>query len=290
MTATLNTFRLVALLGGVLLGMTHASGYTQKNEPITREGLLRSLSRKALSSKELIEQIEERGVDFRLTPADEQDIRRAGKYLRGEGLDALIEAVREHYRPIIAVPPVGETELHGILIPANDPSPPNPCGVLPEAAVTMILGNMYAWTTHFPMTVLWAHGHELITIGKTDDGLSVSAKVFSADGRIVADLEDNEFHVNPNNYFKVKRPDRSTLIVYDQQDRSVLRVRYLNPKTIRFSGIFHYPPQFVPLVVDEEKVRLRSVEQAKAICAGNNRIAFFIGNPVDLMKAPESKP
>ena len=283
------TAALVALFVFLFVQPATVTGQQQQCAPITKKGLLLALKDKVLSSTDLIREVQQCGVNFALSDANEQEIRREGKYIGKKGLDDLIKTIRRNHRPVLASPPIGETELHGMLIPADDPPPPNPCSA-PKEAVSMILGNAYAWTTRFPMVVLWAHGHELITIGKTSGGLSVSAKIFSADGRIVADLEDNEFHVNPNNYFKVKRPDRSTLTVYDQQDRAVLRVRYLNPKAIRFSGIFHYPPQFVPLIIDEEKVRLRAMENADAICSGNNRIAFFIGNPLDFIKTPESKP
>lgn len=72
--------------------------------PITKEGLLRSLSRRALSSRTLVLQVQQRGVTFQLTASDEQEIRRAGEYLGSKGLDALIEAIRSNVKSLQSAP------------------------------------------------------------------------------------------------------------------------------------------------------------------------------------------
>src|SRR5688572_12186996 len=97
---------LVLILGiGLISNMSSAPSDAQGQTPIAREGLLRSLSRKVLSSSELVDQVKQRGVDFQLTPADEQEIRRTGKYLRTKGLNSLITAVRNNYRPHVSQKP-----------------------------------------------------------------------------------------------------------------------------------------------------------------------------------------
>lgn len=166
-----------------------------------------------------------------------------------------------------------ETELHGVLVPANDPSPPNPCTMpIPSEAVSVFFGSAAAWTSQLPMVVLQVGGLDLLTIKKTSGGLAVSAKIFSADGRIVADLDDNEFNVNPSNYFKVKRPDRSTLIVYDQRTNAVLNVRYLNPKAVRVSGIFFAPGH--KIIINEESVM--PIFGKSTICLADANVAIHI--------------
>ena len=45
------------------------------------------------------------------------------------------------------------------------------------------------------------NGRDLLTLYRNKDGLEVSASVFSADGRVIAQIERNRFFVNPNNYF-----------------------------------------------------------------------------------------
>lgn len=153
----------------------------------------------------------------------------------------------------IKPPELPETELHGYLVPAADPTPQTPCKNPPPNAATIFLGTNAAWIIDTPVVIVRVDGLDLLTLKNTPDGLSVFAKVFSDDSKIIADIENNEFNVNPNNYFKVKRLDKSSLIVYDQQDRAVLNVRFLNPKNIRVSGIFNAPNQ-KPIIIDDKKI------------------------------------
>src|SRR5215210_1370264 len=66
--------------------------------PIAKEGLLKSLRNRVLSSRELIREVERRGVTFELSLADEQELRLAGKYLGQKGRDDLIAAIKRNYR------------------------------------------------------------------------------------------------------------------------------------------------------------------------------------------------
>jgi hypothetical protein len=68
--------------------------------PITKAGLLGSLEKRVLSSKELVRELKRCYADFELTSEVENEIRGAGKYLGKKGLDDLILAVRDNYRPI----------------------------------------------------------------------------------------------------------------------------------------------------------------------------------------------
>jgi hypothetical protein len=92
----------ITFLLSSLLAVTHTSGHQQQHQakpPIEKEGLLRALRQKALTEKELLQEIKSRGVNFRLaTPSDENDIRRAGSYLGRRGLNNLIDAVRNNFR------------------------------------------------------------------------------------------------------------------------------------------------------------------------------------------------
>jgi len=90
---------LLSLLPTVL--QTHAANQRQQQvaPPIEKDGLLMALRRKALPEKELIREITSRGVNFQLnTPAAEDEIRRAGRYLGSRGVDNLVAAVRANFR------------------------------------------------------------------------------------------------------------------------------------------------------------------------------------------------
>jgi hypothetical protein len=83
-----------------MLGVSASSIGLQTKPPIEKEGLLRSLSRKALTSNELIQEIKSRGVSFQLTTVDdENEIRKSATYLRKKGIDNLIAAIRNNFRP-----------------------------------------------------------------------------------------------------------------------------------------------------------------------------------------------
>jgi len=101
-----------------------------------------------------------------------------------------------------------------------------------------------------------------------DGGMLVNAKIFSLDGRIVADIENNEFHINPNNYFRQERPDNHRLIVYDQQGVAVLNVHYLNRKAVRILGTF-LRPGYEPVVVREDSVHCGRLHISGPTAVGN---------------------
>lgn len=69
---------------------------TQTKKPITKQGLLNAVKINGLSTTELVQQIQRRGVDFELTAADESDLQSVGA--RPE----VIEAARANYRPAVA--------------------------------------------------------------------------------------------------------------------------------------------------------------------------------------------
>src|SRR5918997_2436424 len=66
---------------------------TQTKKPISKQGLMNAVKINGLSTRELVAQIERRGVDFEMTGADESDLQSVGA--RPE----VIEAARSNYRP-----------------------------------------------------------------------------------------------------------------------------------------------------------------------------------------------
>lgn len=168
-----------------------------------------------------------------------------------------------------------ETETSGVLRPANDPTPPNACGEVPKEALLLVLGTSGAWSKEFPHTVLRVAGQDLLWIDRKKGGITVSAKIFSSDSKIVAELEDNEFHLNPGNHFRRKRPDRHTLIVYDQHGRQVLYVRHINPTAIKLLGVFH-GPSGVTVKIEEERLLLPRGNVFKGYCFGANKVSIVI--------------
>ncbi|MBV9927950.1 MAG: hypothetical protein JOZ96_23220 [Acidobacteria bacterium] len=68
---------------------------TQTKKPITKQGLVNAVKINGLTTQELIQQIQRRGVDFEMSAADESDLQAVGA--RPE----VIEAARNNYRPAV---------------------------------------------------------------------------------------------------------------------------------------------------------------------------------------------
>jgi hypothetical protein len=131
-------------------------------------------------------------------------------------------------------------ELHGLLIPANDQMPEHGCGELPSNAVVVVMGKTGFMTESTSgVSTVNMYGADLMTFNKAEGGVNVSARVFSADNKVVAQITNNEFYVNPpERPFQLKRPDWHTLIVYDSEGRESLFVRYVNPRSVAVRGRF----------------------------------------------------
>ncbi|MBV8857304.1 MAG: hypothetical protein JOZ02_10265 [Acidobacteria bacterium] len=80
-----------ALLAATLL--FPAGALAQAKKPITRDGLVKAVRINGLSTAELVQQVQSRGVSFQMTPDAEAELRAAGA--RPE----VIEAARASYRP-----------------------------------------------------------------------------------------------------------------------------------------------------------------------------------------------
>ena len=184
-----------------------------------------------------------------------------------------------------------ETQFHGVLTADDQPTPPHPCDEmmkrrnempdLPpinnDEMVAIHYGNSATFLNKLDNhVVLNVEGDKLLSITKTPNGVTVSARVFSQDTRIVAEIIDNEFHINPNNYFRIDRPDRHSLTVHDQQGERVLKVDFLNPRTVRVLGIFRHP-KTSPIIIDEKSVRAGG-NIYQVACSLDSKGGILIGN------------
>ena len=87
------SFIAAALASAALLFAGAAS--TQTKKPITKQGLINAVKINGLTTRELVQQIERRGVDFQMSASDESDLQGVGA--RPE----IIEAARSNYRPAV---------------------------------------------------------------------------------------------------------------------------------------------------------------------------------------------
>src|ERR1044072_5076864 len=86
----LERFIAFALLASALL-LCPAAASAQAKKPITREGLVKAVRINGLSTAELVQQVQSRGVSFRMTPDAEAELRAAG------ARPAIIAPARSNY-------------------------------------------------------------------------------------------------------------------------------------------------------------------------------------------------
>ena len=119
--------------------------------------------------------------------------------------------------------------LHGLLIPAHDSNPPNSCRLSGDELGIYLGNDLAVKADRFPVTIIRVAGKPTVVLDRDPNGwLVLSVDVRSADGRIIASLNRNEFTVNQNNYLSMERDDRSSLSVIDQDGNEALHARYLN--------------------------------------------------------------
>ena len=111
---------------------------TQTKKPITKQGLLNAVKINGLTTQELVQQIQRRGVDFEMTASDESDLQAVGA--RPE----VVEAARNNYRPAVATvarPPVATStpRVSNTTAAANVPDGPP---LSKSEIVTMLQGGI----------------------------------------------------------------------------------------------------------------------------------------------------
>jgi hypothetical protein len=108
----------------------------------------------------------------------------------------------------------------------------------PDSAMIMFFGNAVAWTSTFPFSVIKQADEDVITINRNNDGIVISAKLFDRTGKIVCEIVDNAFHLNPNKLFRMDKPPHG-LRVFNDEARCVLDIEFINERTVRFFGDFY---------------------------------------------------
>ena len=97
-------------------------------------------------------------------------------------------------------------------------------------------------------------GYKPLEIRRENGGLLISGEIYSADGDL-AHIDNTQFDVSTGSGFKPQRPDRHTLIVYDKWHNEALHIRFLNPRSISFTGVF-VAPGHVPVTIKEGDMQI----------------------------------
>lgn len=146
----------------------------------------------------------------------------------------------------------------GLLEPAKD-ADPDICAHLPILPSTfrLYVGSSRLHTDFFPYEPLVADKTPLFTIIKDEKGqIGINVDVLSSDRRtIIARIVGNRFVTNRNKYLEMQRPDKSTLIVIDQEGTKVIDIRYSNPHAIRLRGALYVSNRKNRVVIDDEAIQ-----------------------------------
>lgn len=161
------------------------------------------------------------------------------------------------------LPPEGE--ISGLLLPGKWPNPPIPSS-LPDfmrddwvktlsRGFALYLGSNICHLTHAKeVVVLKVKGQELIRLNVTPEGAYVSATIIREDGRVVAQIRENKYAVNPNNYFESPiRVDKSTIRVRDRNGGEALYARFLNERAFQIMGVFNVPGARTVTIASDRK-------------------------------------
>jgi len=157
---------------------------------------------------------------------------------------------------------------HGSLVPANLPDPPDTCAEvaeklrirgfppgppLPHDAMRVFFGNSEGYSTQQRL-IVWTIGRdEILVLQKNESGMFVSAKVRGPDGRLEAEVVDNEFFINPRNSFRIQGVGTSSLVVFNPEGQRILEIEFLNPRVVKILGTFFGP--------NGEEIRIGEDEQ-----------------------------
>jgi len=145
-----------------------------------------------------------------------------------------------------------ETDIHGWLLLANEATPANGCHhearqgdpgwlamPLPIGALLFIAGTNGAWTTRNGKSIVLQVGTCLsVSVERQNEQLAIDADNFDTSDELVARIEQNEFNLVPGKFSYPKRPNRSTIIIFNKHGDLLFAVHYLNPNTVQITGSF----------------------------------------------------
>lgn len=161
-----------------------------------------------------------------------------------------------HAAPAMPVPPVAgaqprtfeggpgipfeDGEVHGVLKPANEPTPPNGCDGRPIGAdsLKILIGDNAITRTGMGSAVpIGIRDCEPLSMERRPDGVFVNASLFDRENGAVITIRDNKINaLNGANYTARQSRDESRLTIKNSKGTELFYVRFLNPTTIQFRG------------------------------------------------------
>jgi hypothetical protein len=166
-------------------------------------------------------------------------------------------------------------QTFGLLTPANDPNPPDPCGFPPPAnAIKVYAGGGLFWSNSDDFALLTIRGQKILSASIKGGAMAVSGDVYSPDGDLVH-IDQNRFEAQTGG-FKPERPDRHTLRVLDKWHKSVLYLRFLNAHAVQLRGIFWDPHGGASIELNDNYLLAPENNRFSAPCMGGTKNGITI--------------
>jgi hypothetical protein len=148
-----------------------------------------------------------------------------------------------------------DTENEVYLIPSNKPFLSKPCKQ-PEGSIAILAGTNEFWSDleGAQINILTLDAKPVVTMRKTERGLQFSVDMFNLERKIVAKINNNKAVLIPKNFgYNSKSEDKSTISLYDDYDKEILHLEYLNKRTVLIRGVFT-GPEGTTIVIDKEEI------------------------------------
>jgi len=131
------------------------------------------------------------------------------------------------------------------LRPAADATPPNPCtsqisGKLPANMKLALIGNNAVLLRPGETTKLLTVGAcKSVALQQDERGVVVNVDDYDTDGAMIFRIVNNQLRVMGGRATYAERtPDHSAVSIHGEDGGEFMRLTYLNPQTLRLSGVF----------------------------------------------------
>jgi hypothetical protein len=165
------------IVAAAMLLLFHAHASAQSGKPITREGLVKAVRINGLSTAELVQQVQARGVSFEMTPDAEAELRTAGA--RPE----VIEAARSNYRATSAAPITNASARGRSNVPAGPPLSKSEVVTMLQAGTPSARVEQFVDARGVSFQSSPAAAREIKAAGGTNSLVGAIAAAYTAPGR-----------------------------------------------------------------------------------------------------------
>jgi hypothetical protein len=167
----------------------------------------------------------------------------------------------------------------GVLEPGNFETPKPACPLpqphMLDGKFLVFLGSSMSVLDAEPKDILLIRGRTIIATESKGSAISLKKLVVIDDkDQTLVSIDGDGFWVYP--LARLKRPDKSTLIVYDHEDSRVFYIRYLNKKALYIEGTFRNAG--LSLVVDHDKMKFGNGPTLQGYCTVGGGASVFSFN------------